>query len=403
MSVIDLVLWCMAVVGGVPALIFSVEVLLNLLGGPRAMDGAAEGATGDAVQPEPVGEDTVVIVPAHNEQRMLPATLAALKREVRDPKAILVVADNCTDATRSVAEAAGVRVMERHDTRRLGKSHALAAGLRFLEADPPEIVAVVDADSQLASGALTRLAEAARRLNRPVQGLYVFDRPSAGDARSAISWLAIFFKNAIRPLGWARIGGPCLITGTAFAVPWAVARKVVFDNTDLAEDTRLSVDFGVAGHPPATCPAARVSSPMAPHAQAARMQRTRWEQGHLQVMMKQIPRLLLHTVWRGDVRLLLMAIDLLVPPLSLVVLLWTVATTLAVAGLAAGEAGPLMFLTVCGAVMAGAVLGGWHRFARGVIGAADLWAVPWYVLWKVPIYARFLFARQVEWLRTDRG
>ncbi|MFW6060784.1 MAG: glycosyltransferase [Phycisphaeraceae bacterium] len=397
MMLLELLLWSLAAVGGVPALIFAMEVLLCLLRPP-----ALEERGDRPVQP--VGEAVTVIVPAHNEQAMLPGTLAVLKREVRDPRSILVVADNCTDATAALAEAAGVRVLRRENRQRLGKSHALAAALQHLEADPPAVVAVVDADAQPAPGALRRITRMAQRLNRPVQGLYVFDQPASGNAKRAISWLAILFKNAIRPVGWARVGGPCLITGNAFAVPWALTRKVAFDNTALAEDTQLSVDFAVAGYPPVTCPTALVNSPMAPHDRAAWAQRTRWEQGHLHTMLTQIPRLLVHAVWRAEARLLLMAIDLLVPPLSLAALLWAGALAVtATAALTEGPAGPAVFLALCGGVMGGAVLAGWHRYARGVIRVADLLAVPWYVLWKVPIYARFLFARQVEWLRTDRS
>jgi glycosyl transferase family 2 len=56
-----------------------------------------------------------VVVPAHNEEELLPACLAALRaaaRSVRLPVHLLVVADACTDGTAAVAAAGGAEVIE---------------------------------------------------------------------------------------------------------------------------------------------------------------------------------------------------------------------------------------------------------------------------------------------------
>ena len=47
-----------------------------------------------------------VVVPAHNEEDLLPACLAALQKaagQARIPVHLLVVADDCTDGTAAVA------------------------------------------------------------------------------------------------------------------------------------------------------------------------------------------------------------------------------------------------------------------------------------------------------------
>jgi glycosyltransferase involved in cell wall biosynthesis len=54
-----------------------------------------------------------VVVPAHNEETLLPDCLAALQRAARGlriPVHVLVAADACTDRTEAVARAAGARV-----------------------------------------------------------------------------------------------------------------------------------------------------------------------------------------------------------------------------------------------------------------------------------------------------
>jgi glycosyltransferase involved in cell wall biosynthesis len=55
-----------------------------------------------------------VVVPAHNEEALLPACLAALRRAARavsTPVHVLVVADTCTDKTAVTAQACGARVI----------------------------------------------------------------------------------------------------------------------------------------------------------------------------------------------------------------------------------------------------------------------------------------------------
>ena len=55
-----------------------------------------------------------VVVPAHNEETLLPACLTALRhaaRQVTVPVYVLVVADSCTDRTAAVAQAGGALVV----------------------------------------------------------------------------------------------------------------------------------------------------------------------------------------------------------------------------------------------------------------------------------------------------
>jgi glycosyltransferase involved in cell wall biosynthesis len=73
-----------------------------------------------------------VVVPAHNEETLLPACLRALRRAARQvsiPVHVLVAADACTDRTMTVARACGARVI-RIRARSVGA--ARAAGIRDL-------------------------------------------------------------------------------------------------------------------------------------------------------------------------------------------------------------------------------------------------------------------------------
>jgi glycosyltransferase involved in cell wall biosynthesis len=103
-----------------------------------------------------------VVVPAHNEETLLPACLAALSRVasvVGVPVSVLVVADTCTDRTAAVARACGARVIA-IGARNVGAARAAGmAELLQLTAgvDPSAVwLATTDADTVVPPGWLQR-------------------------------------------------------------------------------------------------------------------------------------------------------------------------------------------------------------------------------------------------------
>ena len=93
-----------------------------------------------------------VVVPAHNEERLLPACLKSIARAVShralagEKVAVVVVADACTDATVDIARRSGVEVVEIH-ARRVGV--ARDAGVQRLLARGARWIACTDADSEV--------------------------------------------------------------------------------------------------------------------------------------------------------------------------------------------------------------------------------------------------------------
>src|SRR3546814_20308483 len=79
-----------------------------------------------------------ILVPAHDEADSIAPTVAALAAAAPGAR-ILVVADNCGDATAALAREAGADVIERRDLSKRGKGFALAFGRDYLAAGPPEI------------------------------------------------------------------------------------------------------------------------------------------------------------------------------------------------------------------------------------------------------------------------
>jgi len=341
---------------------------------------------------------TVVLVPAHDEEDCLPEALRTIEPELADDDRLVVVAHNCKDRTAMVARAMGAEVVEARDEGKGGKPDALKAGLRYLAQDPPEIVVIVDADCRVEHGAVRALAMAAAAHGGPVQGDYRF--AGEGDFNS-ISSLALLVKNVIRPLGLTRLGLPCLLNGAGSAYPFEQLYAAPQGEGSIAEDYQLAIDLARAGHPTAFVPEARVRSALPAREDIALRQRRRWEHGHLALVLRTAPRLLVEGL--ANRHLFFLGVDLLVPPLALLALALLGALALGLAALfALGEPMPLW---LAGAAVGTVALGlgaALTRFLGPGATARTLLAVPAYVLKKVPLYLGFFRARETRWMKTER-
>jgi cellulose synthase/poly-beta-1,6-N-acetylglucosamine synthase-like glycosyltransferase len=354
----------------------------------------------------PPADTLAVLMPAHNEAAGITAAIAAVRAQFGPRDRLLVVADNCSDATAAVARASGAEVTERVDVERRGKGYALDHGVRALERDPrgpPAVVVIVDADCIVAPRALERLARCCVASGRPVQALYLMRAPTPAALGLRIAEFAWLVKNKLRPLGGAAMGWPCQLMGTGMAFPWALIRNAPLASGHLVEDMQLGLDLAGAGAAPVFCPQALVHSVFPSDAAGARAQRTRWEHGHLSVIASAGPRLLARALARRDAKLAAMALDLTVPPLAALVLAigallvidlgwWWLAGDRRQAGVA------VLALALLGA----GVMAAWWRDGRQIVSWRELLGMPLYVAAKIPVYVRLFTRRQVEWVRTKR-
>jgi hypothetical protein len=98
-----------------------------------------------------------------------------------------------------------------------------------------------------------------------------------------------------------------------------------------------------------------------------------------------------------------LALDLLIPPLSLLVMLWTLVMGVALSAYLMGfSALPATILGVGGGLIVLSVLSAWAKFCRSDLPITMLLAIPLYVLWKIPLYFSFLLKPQKMWVRTER-
>ncbi len=345
-----------------------------------------------------------VLMPAHNEEGGIAASLQSALSQMRPHDQLLVVADNCSDNTAALARAAGADVIERSDPNLRGKGYALDFGVQHLRQNPPSVVLILDADCLLEAGALALLRNHCLRLRRPVQACYLMSFPGgANDFGSRLAQFAFVVKNRVRPLGMAHLGMPCQLLGTGMAFPWEAISRVPLASGHIVEDMKLGVDLTAMGYPATFLQQALVTSAFPLSAEGGASQRKRWEHGHLQVLLTEVPRLLATALSKRHLPSLALALDLAVPPLALLTMIQVLAAALMFGyWLLSGATFPMLIAIAGLAALLLAVTLAWRHFGRDSISLATLAKAPLYALRKLPVYFGFISARQTAWVRSRR-
>jgi len=352
----------------------------------------------------PVGDVTVaVLIPAHNESSGIITTLNSIKPQLKSADRLLVVADNCSDDTAEIATANGAEVIERHDSKNRGKGFALDYGIRHLLKNAPDVVVIIDADCTLEADSLESLAARALHHGRPVQSLYLMKSPDGAGLKTRIAEFAWLVKNLVRPLGNLRLGLPCELMGAGMAFPWGIISSAGLANGNIVEDMKLGIDLTKLGKPPLFSPDILVTSYFPTTSEAQSGQRTRWEHGHLGMILSEAPDMFKQAIADRNIGLLAMAFDLCVPPLALlVVFLVGLIVLTGIASLTGLSVLPFQVALLSMILLGSSILLAWLGWGRQIISISAFLVLPLYVISKVPHYLKFLWKRQKNWVRTDR-
>jgi cellulose synthase/poly-beta-1,6-N-acetylglucosamine synthase-like glycosyltransferase len=391
-KIVDIFLSIGATVVLVPIFVLSVECFMALL--PNQWKNSDHGISRGKI---------AVLVPAHNEAIGIAATLAAIKPQLTNVDRLVVVADNCEDETAAIARDLGATVIERQETDKRGKGYALDYGIQYLAADPPETVVIIDADCDVSPGSIEKIATLARSTQQPVQATYLMTSPPDTNLGTQVSAFAFKVKNLVRPSGLMKLGLPCSLMGTGMAFPWSVISQAPLASGNIVEDMQLGVDLAIAGHPTLFCLDALVLGRLPQQQEATVTQKTRWEHGHLQIILSQSPKLVKQALQQRRWDLLAMALDLSVPPLSLLTFLWiAIASFSIIVGILTGIWDPTILSSVSGLLLFSSIITAWARFAKDDLQLSKLLFIPLYMVQKIPLYLRFIVKPQKSWIRTQR-
>src|SRR5262249_31205505 len=146
-----------------------------------------------------------------------------------------------------------------------------------------------------------------------------------------------------------------------------------------------------AGHPPLFCPTAIVKSSFPPTLKGAASQRERWEHGHVRLSFAKAPGLICGALISRNLGLLTLALDVAVPPLTLLgyfnVLVFFVASLAVLYGVSS------LALYICGINLAAfllAVFLAWLNHGRDLLPASSAFLVASYIFAKLRFYIRLL-------------
>lgn len=347
---------------------------------------------------------TAILIPAHNEADYIGLVVKKAKEQLQTGELIIVVADNCQDNTAEIARDAGATVIERIDTVDRGKGYALDRGLRYLEEnDPPEVVVFLDADCTMTSGTIANIAGLANKTKRPVQAKYLMEQPDSPNLKDRISTFALKVKNQVRFLGLNRIDSHSLLTGSGMAFPWSVIKDVSLLGAINADDMKLTVDLALENSIPTYCESSLIMGRLMKD-EDAQSQRTRWEHGHLQMISREVPKLIKGFIKKPRLDYLLLALDISIPPLSLLVMVWLLTTVVSVLSAILLNISwlPATILGTSGLILFAAVISVWSKFGTKDLPLKDLVAIPFYIVSKIPIYLKFIVNPEKGWFSTER-
>jgi cellulose synthase/poly-beta-1,6-N-acetylglucosamine synthase-like glycosyltransferase len=354
--------------------------------------------------PGALSHRTTILIPAHNEGVGILPTIQDVQAQLGSNDNILVVADNCADDTAAIVTAAGVEVTVRADPARRGKGYALEFGVRHLMHNPPDVVVIMDADCRLGENALRYLSDSAMAGGRPAQSLYLMLAPENAPPGKGVNIFAWRVKNWIRPLGLKLFGMPTQLFGTGMAFPFSLLVDRDLGNSRLAEDCALGIALASAGYPPLFVSEARVYSHFPVSQAGSESQRQRWEKGHLENIVDLVPGALVESLRGGKLRLAVLAVDMAVPPLSLLVLVTALCVILGGVAFVLGASAAALaipslsvLLVVLGTVLA------WRAVGSDVLPLGELLRLPLHAIRKFGFYHGIASGKaSSSWIRTDR-
>lgn len=336
-----------------------------------------------------------IIVPAHNEEVMIGRCIESLQGAAYAGSEIIVVADNCSDATAAIARGRGVTVLERFNTDLRGKGYALVKGFNYALSRGFDGVLVIDGDSRVSPNLIRATAAALGAGQDATQSLYRVD-DAESSWRTMLMDLAFLAFNGVRPKARARLGLSCGIFGNGFALSRRILTAIPYGAFSITEDLEYHMQIVAAGCRVHFLEHASVFGFMPQGGETARTQRARWEGGRWLVARTWIPRLFASAL-RGKLWLAEPLFDMLTIPLGF---------------LAAGSAllllAPVPEFRVAGATGVGTIA--LHTIRAALLSEdplafmKSLLCAPFYICWKLTTVGAMLTssARNAEWIRTER-
>jgi cellulose synthase/poly-beta-1,6-N-acetylglucosamine synthase-like glycosyltransferase len=228
-----------------------------------------------------------VLISARNEEVVIANLINSIKHQTYPGELVttFVVADNCTDKTAKVAEAAGAVVYVRNNKELVGKGYALDYLLGKIRQDFPEGFDgyfVFDADNVLD---VNYIAE----MNKTFCQGYKIMTSYRNSKNYGDNWITagygLWFLRESVYLNGARMlmGTSCAVSGTGFMFSREIMEKCGWKFFLLTEDIQFSVSSVIDGEKIGYCAKAMLYDEQPVTFKQSWNQRLRWAKGYYQV------------------------------------------------------------------------------------------------------------------------
>ncbi|MEW6193621.1 MAG: glycosyltransferase family 2 protein [Bacteroidota bacterium] len=350
-----------------------------------------------------------IIIPAHNEERVIEQTAANLLA-VDYPKElfqVFVVADNCTDETFLRASRAGAIVFERESKEFRGKGYALRWCFELLLKSRRNFNAflVIDADTIVSKNILEVLNT---YLNNGSQVIQCADlvEPKPGAWSSEITRVGLYLYNYARPLGRKMLNCSAGLRGNGMCFDVDVLRKNPWLAYSQTEDLEYGLNLLLKGITVTFAPEAKVFASMPSKPQNAESQRARWELGRFPIIKKYSLLLLKEALGKKSFKIFDAFVELITPAftnLFLITAVMLLATWLITyAGILSSNFFLIMWILFL-ALQIFYVLGGLFLARADASAYKALLNAPKFALWKLILYFKLMTKGHTKaWIRTAR-
>ena len=349
-----------------------------------------------------------VLIPAHNEADLINFTLDSthVLDYPTDLFAIFIIADNCTDQTAGLARSKGSTVLERHDETRKGKGYALSWAFEHLKEtgrfDDFDAFVIIDADTIFDSRFLKAMDIRMRRGEQAIQGYYDVLNPD-GSPMASLSYLGFALNRNLKYVGRTKLGWPSNLLGNGMCFSKEVIGRFGWYATSIVEDMEYAVMLALHGVRVSFAPEALVFAEIPETFGQSRIQRSRWDIGRFQVRNRYVGRLVKAAVRTRDMGYLDTAMELIIPPFSIFVVLCFCLFGLFLACLLSEfDALARLWFTVIIALMFYIMLGLSTAKADWKIYANLVYA-PFFLFWRVTtIFWGYIHKIGGRWIKTER-
>jgi len=239
-----------------------------------------------------------VLVPAHNEENVIFNSVRSIlaAHYPKEKFDVFTIADNCTDRTASLAEAAGSKSLIRHDANQKGKQYALKWAFNQIDLRKYDAVVILDADNHIDTDLFSILDENLSAGHNVIQAYVETKNP--GDSWVSMNYAyALWYMHRLTMVR-SRISMSAWLAGTGVCIRTEVLKRVGWNVTTLTDDVEYTCQLLLQGEKVYMAENALVYDQKPVRILDSMKQRLRWIRGQTQVTVKYLPKLFVYA-WKS--------------------------------------------------------------------------------------------------------